>query len=390
MNESSGLRAVRIAVVFAALASLFLATGVRAEDIVTVKVTGQGIDEQSAIKDGLRKAVEQGGQSEIASRSKTQDFALEYDVVLARSSGLVKDHKVLSKSERDGITTVNLECKVSKSLIDATWADVAIELKKLGRPKIMVIFKEVIHDLERPEGSREIVQRSSALGTTIMRRLTKLGFKLVSEGQIQAIMEKRKELAAAEDDVATLKQIAKDFGADIFIKGYARGSGPQRSETPAGTLYMWETDVTIEGFWTETGDMIFANSTAGTRGGSRVGGPPGATMALNKTGEKMAEASIYDLLEQWTRGTAGGVGDIIVEVRGLANIKNALTIKKGLETVQGVEEVRRAGAKDTVRYTVVTAMSAEEFVEHLVELSFEGFELEVEDQKMKTIICTCK
>ncbi|MFQ5424977.1 MAG: hypothetical protein ACE5F9_13495, partial [Phycisphaerae bacterium] len=46
------------------------------QDIVTIKVKGHGIGRDGAVKDALRKAVEQGGQNEIASRSKTKDFAL--------------------------------------------------------------------------------------------------------------------------------------------------------------------------------------------------------------------------------------------------------------------------------------------------------------------------
>jgi len=360
------------------------------EDIVTVKVRGEGLDRDAAIKDALRKAVEQGGKNEIASRSKTKDFALEYDVVLTRATGLVKDHKVLSTRENNGITVVQVEAKVSKSLIDATWADVTLLLKQLGRPKIMVMFTEVIHDLERPEGSREIVQRSSILGTRIERKLLKLGFKLVNPSQIKEIDRKKAELAAAQDDVATLQSIATSYGAAIYIKGQSRASGPQKTKTPVGVLNMWETDVTIQGFWTETGDAIFSNTLVGTRGGSRVAGPPGGRQALQKSGGKLADASVYDMLEAWTRGTAGGVGDIIVEVRGVKSIKQAIKIKKALAAVKGVDEVHRDGAKGTVKFTVVTAMNAEGFVEHMVEFTFDGFELEIEDQKSKTIVCTIK
>ncbi len=361
-----------------------------AQDVVTVKVTGQGVDKDGAVKDGLRKAVEQGGKNEIASRSKTKDYALEYDIVLARASGLVKDFKILKTSTRDGIVTVKLEAKVSKTLIDATWADVEIELKKMGRPKIVVMFKESIHDLERPEGSREILQRSSSLGSMLQRKLLKLGFKLKDAGQIEAIKGKAAEIAAAEDDTATLKALASSFGAAIYIIGESRASGPQKSKTPAGTLNMWETDVTVRAFWTETGDMIFTNATNGARSGSRIAGPPGARKALTKAGTVLAKASVFDILEAWTRGTAGGVGDIIVEVRGLTSARQTIAIKKALAKLDGVEEVSKQGLKGTVKFTVVTARTAEELVEPLIEMTFDGFEWEVEDQKMKTIICSVK
>ena len=360
------------------------------DDLVVVKVKGEGIDKDSAVKDALRKAIEQGGQNEIASRSQTKDFALEYDIVLARAQGLVKEYKILSEKTSEGITAVEVEAKVSKKLIDATWADVEIILKDLGRPKIMVVFTEVIHDLERPEANREIVQRSSMLASVIERKLTKLGFKLVDFDQVKEIDRKKAETAAAEDDTATLKAIANSYGAAILIKGVARASGPQRTTAAGIDLFMWETDVTIKGLWTETADMIFSNGLTGGRSGSRVGGPPGAEKALEKTGTKLAEASVFDLLEAWCRGTSGGGGDIIVEVKSVASVEQAIKIKQALAAIKGVEDVQREGAKGTVKFTVVTTVKAESFVEAVVGLKFEGFKLEVEDQKMKTITCTVK
>jgi hypothetical protein len=362
----------------------------KGDDVVVVKVRGEGVSKEAALKDALRKAIEQGGKNEIASRSQTKDFALEYDVVLARASGLVKDYKVLSEKESDGVWAVEIEAKVSKKLIVDTWADVQIVLKQLGRPKIMVIFTEVIHDLTRNEPHRETVQRSSLLAMQIERKLLDLGFKLVNPDQMKEIDRKKAETAALENDTASLKAIASNYGAAIYIKGVARASGPDVTEASGITLNMWETDITIQGFWTETGDAIFSNSKTGVRSGSRVAGPAGATKTLEKTGAKVAEASVYDLLETWSRGTAGGVGDLIIEVRKVADAKQAMAIKKALAGIKGVEEVHNEGVKDTVKFTVVTNLGAEDFLEALVGLSFEGFKLDVDDQKAKTITCTVK
>ncbi|QDV90142.1 hypothetical protein RAS2_12200 [Phycisphaerae bacterium RAS2] len=361
-----------------------------ADDIVIVKVKGQGVSKDGALKDALRRAVEQGGQQEIASKSQTKDFALELDVVLSRSAGLVKDYKILGETSANGVVTVEIEAKVSKKLIDATWAEVAILLKQLGRPKIMVIFTEIIHDLTREEPSREIVQRDSILGTAIERKLLQLGFKLVNPGQMKEIDRKKAEAAAMEDNTEALKAIATSYGAQVYIKGTSRASGPQVTTAAGIELNMWESDVTIQGFWTETGDAIFSNTMTGVRGGSRVAGPIGGRQTLEKTGQKLADASVYDLLESWTRGTAGGVGDVIIDVSGVADVKQSILIKKALEGIAGVEEVVKDGAKGQVKYTVQSNMTAETLTEHLIELKFEGFTLDVEDQKIKTIVCKVK
>lgn len=387
MNADS-IRRILTATFTAFALGLSAAQTAMADDVVVVTVEGQGLDKDGALKDALRKAIERGGQNEIASKSQTRDFQLEYDVILARATGIVKDYEIIRETSGAGIVSVEIKAKVSKSLLDATWADVALELKKLGRPKIMIVFREVIHDLDRPEGTREVVQNNSQTGTYIERKLMKMGFKLVNPGAMKEIERKKAEIAAAENDVDTLKQLAGSFGAAIIIRGDSRASGPQRTKTPAGELNMWESDVTIQGFWAETGDAIFSNAVTSIRGGSRVAGPAGATQTLNKTGEKLADQSIYDLLEAWTRGTAGGVGDVIVEVRNVQHIKQGIEIRKRLAEIKGVDEVTKDGAKGTVKFTVVTSMSAEELVEYLVDFKFEDFEMEIEDQKSKTIICT--
>ncbi len=383
---------------FAAFATLWtfcLALAVPAaaradDDLVIIKVKGQGVSKDGALKDALRRAVEQGGQQEIASKSQTKDFALELDVVLSRSAGLVKDYKILGETSANGVVTVEIEAKVSKKLIDATWAEVAILLKQLGRPKIMIIFTEIIHDVTREEPSREIVQRDSILGTAIERKLLQLGFKLVNPGQMKEIDRKKAEVAAMEDNTEALKAIASNYGAQVYIKGTSRASGPEKTTAAGINLNMWETDVTIQGFWTETGDSIFSNTMTGVRGGSRVEGPIGGRQALEKSGQKLADASVYDLLESWTRGTAGGVGDVIIDVSGVVDVKQSIQIKKALEGIAGVEEVVKDGAKGQVKYTVQSNMTAETLTEHLIELKFEGFTLDVEDQKSKTIVCKVK
>lgn len=382
----------RIVLALGVLHSLLLCPAVAFadDDIVVVKVQGQGIDEDSAVKDALRRAIEQGGKSEIFSKSQTKDFALEYDVVLSRANGIVIDRKILSKNTAQGVTTVEIEAKVSKKILDATWGEVAILLKQLGRPKIMVIFTEIIHDVTRNEPNRETIQLDSILGARIERKLIKLGFKIVNPGQMKEIDRKKAEVAATEGNTDALKSLASSYGAQVYLKGTSRASGPEQTTAAGINLNMWESDVTIQGFWTETADAIFTNSMTGVRGGSRVPGPAGGRQTLEKAGEKLADASVFDLLEAWTRGTAGGVGDIIIEVSGVADIKQSIAIKKALQEIPGVEEVVKDGVKGVVKYTVQTNMTADTFVEHMVEAKFDGFTLDIEDQKSKTIVAKIK
>lgn len=359
------------------------------DDIIVIRAHGEGISKDAALKDSLRRAIEQVNM-EIFSKSKVQDFALESDVVISRASGLVKDYKVLNEVSSQGLFGIDVEARISKKLMDATWGDVAILLKQLGRPKIMVLFNEIIHDRDLNEPNRETVQFDSILGTAIERKLLSLGFKLVNPSQMKAIDKKKAEVASMDNDQATLRDLATSYGAQIYIKGTARASGPQHTTAAGINLNMWETDVTIQGFWTETAEEIFSNTMTGMRGGSRVAGPAGARQALEKTGQRLAETSVTDLLESWTRGTAGGQGDVIIDVANVADVKQSITIKKALEAIKGVEEVVKEGAKGNVKYTLQTHLSADNVTEQLVDLKFKNFTLDVENQKAKTITCKVK
>jgi len=359
------------------------------DDIIVIRAHGEGISKDAALKDSLRRAIEQVNM-EIFSKTKVQDFALESDVVISRASGLVKDYKILNEVASQGLFGVDVEARISKKLMDATWGDVAILLKQLGRPKIMVLFTEIIHDLDRKEPNREIVQFDSILGTAIERKLLNLGFKLVNPSQMKEIDKKKAEIAVMNNDMATLRDMATRYDAQVYIKGTARASGPEHTTAAGINLNMWETDVTIQGFWTETADEMFSNTMTGMRGGSRVAGPAGARQTLEKTGQKLAEASVSDLLESWTRGTAGGQGDVIIEVVNVADARQSITIKKALETLKGVEEVVKEGAKGNVKYTLQTHLSADNVTEQLVDLKFNNFTLDVENQKAKTIACKVK
>src|SRR6056297_925894 len=68
----------------------------KSDNLVEVTVTGAGMDKDEAIREALRQAVERGAGSVIYSESETRDFELIRDTVLARSTGFVQSHEVLS------------------------------------------------------------------------------------------------------------------------------------------------------------------------------------------------------------------------------------------------------------------------------------------------------
>ncbi len=374
------------------LAVLFLAPHPGGDDVVTIVVKQvEGLDCDDATRRALRRAIEQAGEVDIFSKSEVENFQLIRDTVISRAVGKITDYKVLSKQEGVGGTcVVTVEAKVSKKLLDATWGEVEILLKQLGRPKIMVFFAERIYDLATPEGRRKgILDTDSQFQVMIEQKLAEAGFDLVAKEQIDAIKKTKAAEASAKNDVAVMQAIAADYGAHMFIAGKANTTGPQVKTVYGGvTMYMWETDVTLRGYWAETAQLLFAAGTPDgwRRGGSRVDGRPGAKQALQNTAKNLANLCVAKLLETWTRQAVSG-GQIVLEVHNVS-FKQMMAIQKALKKLKDITDLNRDFKKPLVKFRIKADISAEKLAEIVAEMSFEGFALEIEDQKFNTITCS--
>jgi len=361
------------------------------EEIVTVTVKGLGIDKKSALDDALRKAVEQGGKIKLYAVSKTENYVLVKDTILAQASGLVKKYDILKEGQDPlGGYYVRIRAQVDRKIIDATWGQVELLLKQLGRPKILVSFVERIYDDTLPVGHKERIDADSLLANSIEKLLLEKGFELVDKTQIGAIKQAKlkQALLAEKPDLATIRRLAGEFGAQMFIVGHSRASGPQITDTYGVKLYMWETDITLKAYWSATAAMLFADNKVGVRSGSRVSGPPGAKKAIAKTGDIMARKCLQAILQKWSQMAVGG-GKVILEVKDLT-FTQMLKIKKALEKIKGVKEVHRKWRKPRAEFEIITTDGAEAFSEKLIELEWPKFALEIEEQKFNTISASVK
>ena len=359
------------------------------EDVVTVTVKGIGLDKDSALKDALRKAVEKGGKIKLYSESKTENYVLVRDTILARASGLIKDYKIIAQGADDlGGYFVKITARVDRKLVDATWGQVEILLKQLGRPKILVSFVERIYDVSLPPPSRERIDADSLLGNKIEELLTEKGFELVDKNQLNQLKKNKLIQATLKNDTQTISKLANQLGAEMFIVGNARGSGPQITNAYGTKLYMWETDVTLKAFWAETAQILFAKSEVGSRSGSRTPGPPGCKKAIAKAGDKLARQCLQAILQKWSQIATSG-GKVILEVKNL-NFRQILKLQKAIKKIKGVKSITRRWNKPVARYEITTTDSAETFAEKLADLTLPGFTLDIEDQNFNTINATVK
>lgn len=356
--------AVRFSV-FALLLSPFVSVPVFAQESEPIVVSGEGLSEDAALHDALRRALQQGGSTEISSHSNVENFELIRDTVYARSEGIVSDYKILEKGEGAGGTVfVKISAKVNKSAIATTWGEVQNVLDQVGRPGI------AINILERIDG---IEQDSSILESQLENRLLKAGFNVYARQQLESIAQKEGGDAGTGGNVAKMQAIAKDFGTQIFISGTAQANAAGVNEVAGQPMMMYNGDGMIKMYHTDTAQLLASESLANWRGGARgfqTLSPQAGKKALENAGQELVDRLYVDVMKHWATQISAG-GELVLEVEGM-NMVDAIKFKKKLEAMDPdrIRNVNHQMTKGIATFRIKAKMTGEAFVEHLVEGEF--------------------
>ncbi len=350
-----------------------------AQEIVEVTVTGEGISEDSARNDALRKALERGAGMEISSHSHAENFQLIRDTIYARADGIVTDYKILEQGDAaGGIKFCKIAAKVSKNAVASTWGEVQNVLDQIGRPGIAIFI------LERIDG---VVQDSSILESQLEGRLLKAGFNVYAGEHLRALGDKESADAASAGNVAKVAAIAKDFGTQIFITGTAQADAAGVRDLAGEPTAMYNGDGMIKMFYTDTAQLVSSESLANWRGGARgfhTISPQAGKKALENAGVELVERLYQTAMKNWaTRISAGG--ELTIEVEGMS-VADALKFKKKLQDINPdkIKNVNQSTTKGVATFRVKAQMTAEELAEHLVGGEFASL-IEIIDLKTNRI-----
>ena len=355
---------LRHLVIIGTFSAVLLGAGASAsgfQDYETVVVTGEGVSEDAARHDALRKAVETAGRNEISSHSQVRDFELIRDTIYARAEGFVEKYDILEEGPAvGGIRICKIRATVRRDGIASTWGEVQNMLDQLGQPGIAVMIDE------RIDG---IVQDSSILETQIEKRLLEMGFRVFAGAQLRAIAEKEKADAAAVGDIARVQAIAKDFGTQIFITGSAQANAAGVKDLYGEPTAMYNGDAAIKMYFTDTAELCASESLANWRGGARgykERSPQAGKKALENAGVDLVEQCYQSVMKNWsTRVTAGGT--IILEIAG-ASVLDALKLKKALLEIDPdrIVSVNQSVTHGVATFRILAKMNAEALAERLM------------------------
>ncbi len=178
----------------------------------------QSLARDRAIDDAMNKLVGSKLGTFVAGTSVVEDFALVSSIVEAKTSGMVRNWKVLKEGAQEGSFVITIYGEVFPQAVNDT---IEATLKNYGRPKFMVLIRETFEGKQNMPGF-------TVTELTMMEIMGNSGFEFVDAGLTQQLM--RRDAAKMQQAMAgQVKGAVQDFlmdaaGAEVVIVGEVKTS----------------------------------------------------------------------------------------------------------------------------------------------------------------------
>jgi hypothetical protein len=255
----------------------------------------RGLARDQAIRDALRRAVEQATGVQVTSRTLMIDFAIAEDHVTGRAEGFVRTYRILDESTDPTVFRVTIEAVVDTArIIDELENFGAILRTSLGNPRIRIATRDAAPDLTAEAFTEDLVRR---------------GFIVIEAD------------AAAEPDVIadvrTLHELV------------------QQRPLANGTLYSVRATVTLSAAHANTNQILTTTIISVTH--PSITFAQAAQEATNRAYQQALATFLQELTQALNTTVDAESNTItIVEVRGVATLADLRAIQNILANTRGV------------------------------------------------------
>lgn len=288
-------------------------------------VTGSGSDNQEALKDAMRVAVEQVIGTLIHSETRTESAIVIEDEILAKSQGYVRSYKILDTFQKDGNVFVKADIDVAAEP-DSALMKTLDTLMLLDDPRIVVLITE---------NNNTNYLDNQTCEAKLAQALLDAGYKRVNEGHVLAA---QRGIKISNNNSSELVSIAKNLDADYLVIGTVNGDSTSdiAATTGAGEgksgLRTFNSTLDYKVVKVDTAQVITAGSTKGV--GLELTPSVGMQSAYLKAADDAAEQIVSGL--QTEAAVVNKNVTLNCKVRGYSEVEQ---LKKDLGGISGVNGV---------------------------------------------------
>jgi hypothetical protein len=316
---------VQVAVVWAFMAA---AAQGRAQEIVEVRADGVaairddvGLARDQALRDALRRAVEEAVGVVVEGRTLMVDLAVVEDRVRGRSEGFVRSYDVVNE-ERDGdLYRLTVLARVSRELVEEDLEGFGAILRSaLGNPRIVVL----------PEADVPVRVVDDITTYFVARSFFVLDPR-------QALVDRASDLRASP---ATLAELARSLEAELVVDVNQTSTSSVVRETDANTFYRGEATVSLRGVLATTAQVVAAASEGAVFvATSEQAALDGAILEATRATLSQFALAVVAALNTSARDE-GTLVSIRLSVAGLPGFSAYQDVASFLRSVRGVADVQ--------------------------------------------------
>jgi hypothetical protein len=350
---------------------------IKAKGYGTIYGNNKAAARDKAIEDAQRKAVEQAMGTMISSESVTKNFQLISDRILSLSSGYIEKYRVISEKEVDGEVEVEIAAIVGMSKLNDSVQAIKNLIRRMDRPKIMVLIaeqsiREEGQQLSEKRGGNAVLS-STSLGVAenvLIEFFRAKGFDFVDRQALAGQIEIADPLTLVNDK-ERIKKIANLTDAQVVIFGQAQA----RTTGEVQGIYSGQANISLRALKTDTGEIIAATNAHAAV--PFVDPSTANTKALSEAAKKISQKLMDQILSQW-QSESSGLRSICLVIKGVkyADVKK---LRSWLtKYVRGVKSVHQRYVKDGIAELDLDIQgSAQNLADELSEKKFQKKTIEV-------------
>jgi len=195
-------------------------TEILAEGVAALEFEGgMDIARDHALDDALRFAIEQGVGTYIDAETRVNNFQLISDEIYSKAQGYVSSYRIIHEEQDGDLYRVVIRAVVNTTGIENDLAAIGILLRVQGRPRVMVIVKELASMADLSDENNPM--SSIMFETMLLDNFRQQGFPVVDASTVAEILERDQLKLILEGDDHTAALIGLSVGAEIVITGTA-------------------------------------------------------------------------------------------------------------------------------------------------------------------------
>lgn len=341
------VRRLSAALLALALCLLALAPPAAAQNSTTVTVSGMAEIQngntlgarEAALRDAMRKAVEQGLGTMVESRTVVENFALLNDRIYSQASGFVSSYDVLSEKEDHGSYVVDVRATVNLAQLGEDVRAIGLLQDAVGKPKMMIMIDEYWWDPGTPKDQQRPVD-DPASAARIAERFLNRGFGMVDAATVRSLrateMLQMDDLMASGDALSALaKKAAAEYGAEVLILGTCKAEPVGE----AGGKYTASATFDAKIVDAATGALLGAKQFS--QNGAGTSPEQARSTSAMRAGDGVADTLIDQVLRYWQDKANNGM-DYIVKLYGVESfVQQGMKFIKITKGVGGVTQAKR-------------------------------------------------